>query len=1205
VTTDRHHALAFKSIRRSAHALLLAPLLLALLLPVVHAPGHAQGPEEVVLYEENFDDGQAQGWDLDEGWRIEAESGTNYVLSGSGHNWARYAEGEWQDFRVSFRLSLREQNSVIHLNYRLSDEGRYYISFRHTGSSLEKQYWPDRFLGPLATSDTPYDYWRWYQVEIVGEGAHIQFFVNGELQLDYTDPQPLLSGTIAFETLNGSYAQVDDIVVIGLRLPPEEPDLAVFSAKNWDFSDDGRILVLLVGVANQGGAEAPETLVRVTDPDHGWVGSASVPGLGPEERITVKVQLEIPEELRGATCTFIVEVDPDDQIRELDEENNVEDTPWILIPRLSAEGPHIDDVRPAEGRCGTELTLTIVGSNFAPGTTVFIPEGIETLYTEFINPGELEARIAIHQEASPGPRPVEVVNPDGQSDVSEAAFTVVCPERPPEPRPDLVLLRVSSEIVEEGRGLVIAAEVENAGNDTARGIVVRAAARGWAGSATIDELHTGDTAEVTVRLEIRDELRGRSHLFEVAVDPENEIFEWREDNNLQTIEVQLAGSPGVPPELLILIAVGIAAAGIALTYGRRARKPARKPEEEPRRRAPPPPEERIVNTGFSSQTRAGEPLDPFMPLAPGQPHYFWFEVGPPVPGSIEAKPEPLMVEFLPSEARLNVVLFAFEDEIEITAGGDVGEIQIMPDGKVRVVRQVERPESVRSSPDLLDRRLFFLVRTPNKEGVFRLRCNIYYEHILIQSRLIRARVAGKRVRSDVPVSQSTIEYTMSKALNPNYLVRMEPQTLSVMLNNNGDGTHCLRLFGEQDFKSDACFDAGDLETVVKHVRGALRRASWGDEEPWREDKSYRYERGYDLHQLKDDLVSFAIRGYRFWSKLTVQIAGPRPEVEKLKRMVLKPTTVEFAIKDKIEASHLFPPAMIYDYPLDTNLNREDYQLCPSFLRALEARQPLEETSCFKGDCPSRREMERRQELIESTDRRQRPLPLNMVCPSGFWGFRHSIGNPLGSRSEINHEMLYQQAPELTVAVFPSFHEWPKHQQALKSLMPGMTWNLADTREETRTKLKSTKPHLVYFYCHGGVISDTPFIKVGAREELGITPDNLDGWGIEWKYPQPLVFINGCHTTASEPKQALHFVEKFVITCNAAGVIGTEITIFEELAAAFAEECLRRFLVGGETIGDSVRRARLKLLGQGNPLGLVYNIYANAGLRLKKAGKPSN
>jgi hypothetical protein len=38
---------------------------------------------------------------------------------------------------------------------------------------------------------------------------------------------------------------------------------------------------------------------------------------------------------------------------------------------------------------------------------------------------------------------------------------------------------------------------------------------------------------------------------------------------------------------------------------------------------------------------------------------------------------------------------------------------------------------------------------------------------------------------------------------------------------------------------------------------------------------------------------------------------------------------------------------------------------------------------------------------------------------------------------------------------------------------------------------------------------------------------------------------------------------------AAGVIGTEISNFEPLAAAFAEECLGRFLAG-EAIGDAVR-----------------------------------
>ncbi|MFW9917246.1 MAG: IPT/TIG domain-containing protein, partial [Candidatus Thorarchaeota archaeon] len=605
----------------------------------------------------------------------------------------------------------------------------------------------------------------------------------------------------------------------------------------------------------------------------------------------------------------------------------------------------------------------------------------------------------------------------------------------------------------------------------------------------------------------------------------------------------------------------------------------------------PPPAERIVNTGFSSQTQAEEPLDPTMPLAPAQSYYFWFEVGPAVPGSIEVKPEPLMTKFLPSDARLKVVLFAFPGEIEIKEGGDVGEIQIMPDGKVRVVRQVECPDSIPSRSDFLKRRLFFPVRTPSEEGVFHMRCNIYYEQILIRSRLIQVQVASSlekaRSISDVPALQSIIEYTMSKTLNPNYLVRMKPQSLSLMLNENSDGTHSFRLFGEKDYKSDASFNALELKSLIDKARGALRYASWEDEGPWTEGKRYRYIGYFNQDRLKADLIRFAIQGYRFYCGLTEKIAPGIPNVEKLENLTLKPTTLEFVIKDKTEASnYMFPTTMIYDQPLDTSLNLDDYTLCPSFLKALEKKDPLEETKCFNGNCPSRGNK-------------------TVVCPSGFWGFRHSIGMPLGSAAETNHEILYTRAPELTLAVFPSFRQWPLHQKALKSLTTGVVWNLADTRAETLQYLKATNPHLVYFYCHGGVKEDIPYIKVGGKTERGITPDNLFSERVWWESPQPLIFINGCHTTALEPKNTLNFVTSFVKTHHAAGVIGTEITIFEQLARAFAEECLHRFLVKGETIGDAVRQTRLKLLKQGNPLGLVYNVYAIASLRLKKIGEAIN
>ena len=107
---------------------------------------------------------------------------------------------------------------------------------------------------------------------------------------------------------------------------------------------------------------------------------------------------------------------------------------------------------------------------------------------------------------------------------------------------------------------------------------------------------------------------------------------------------------------------------------------------------------------------------------------------------------------------------------------------------------------------------------------------------------------------------------------------------------------------------------------------------------------------------------------------------------------------------------------------------------------------------------------------------------------------------------------------------------------------------------------------------------------------------LLGQRIEWHEPRPLVFLNGCHTTGLEPEQALELVSALVRRSRAAGVVGTEITVFEPLARAFAEDCLRRFLAG-DPLGWAVRNARLELLKAGNPLGLVYLPYALPSLQL--------
>ncbi|MFL7869794.1 MAG: family 16 glycoside hydrolase, partial [Anaerolineales bacterium] len=161
------------------------------------------------VYTEDFEDGEAQGWQLDPGWQVLQDEG-NYVLSGEGHSWSR-ADKAYDNYRLSFRIKLLKGG--VHLNYRLNDTGRYFIGFNTGNSYLGKQYWPDTFQDNLANGKRGHNAKQWTQIEIIGEGDTLTFVVDGNTEWTYTDPEPLLVGSFAFETLDNSQVYIDDIQV--------------------------------------------------------------------------------------------------------------------------------------------------------------------------------------------------------------------------------------------------------------------------------------------------------------------------------------------------------------------------------------------------------------------------------------------------------------------------------------------------------------------------------------------------------------------------------------------------------------------------------------------------------------------------------------------------------------------------------------------------------------------------------------------------------------------------------------------------------------------------------------------------------------------------------------------------------------------------------------------------------------------------------
>lgn len=106
-----------------------------------------------------------------------------------------------------------------------------------------------------------------------------------------------------------------------------------------------------------------------------------------------------------------------------------------------------------------------------------------------------------------------------------------------------------------------------------------------------------------------------------------------------------------------------------------------------------------------------------------------------------------------------------------------------------------------------------------------------------------------------------------------------------------------------------------------------------------------------------------------------------------------------------------------------------------------------------------------------------------------------------------------------------------HMRALREIRRDAVWSYSEKRMEIIHNLRKEKgrTHLIYFYCHGGITANNlPYLQVGDGTGSDfIDGSNLRAYEINWDGPQPLVFINGCHTTALDLEKVINLVADFV------------------------------------------------------------------------------
>jgi hypothetical protein len=163
---------------------------------------------------EDFEDGQADGWKLESGWKvIQEEDGNHALLAEETYGWAAIEGDKWGDFHMRFAVKPLNRNLIVNFRAHPAQAGelRYLLHFMPDEIILHRVQADDD--PGVAHSEIAFTTDQWHEIGLVVIGGHIEIWMNGDQVLAYDDPQPLPPGIIAFETGPPARHLVDEVVI--------------------------------------------------------------------------------------------------------------------------------------------------------------------------------------------------------------------------------------------------------------------------------------------------------------------------------------------------------------------------------------------------------------------------------------------------------------------------------------------------------------------------------------------------------------------------------------------------------------------------------------------------------------------------------------------------------------------------------------------------------------------------------------------------------------------------------------------------------------------------------------------------------------------------------------------------------------------------------------------------------------------------------
>jgi hypothetical protein len=420
---------------------------------------------------------------------------------------------------------------------------------------------------------------------------------------------------------------------------------------------------------------------------------------------------------------------------------------------------------------------------------------------------------------------------------------------------------------------------------------------------------------------------------------------------------------------------------------------------------------------------------------------------------------------------------------------------------------------------------------------------------------------------------------------------LRPPTLSIY-GNAGDGTHDFSFYlpgrteAEPGIPSQLHLDSNEVVAAIDGARRTLRKIAWGDAEEHVAQKTLfpidAQGRFGKPERVGRALVDLAVAGHGLWGYLSAQL-DRTPDFRRQLQKAMRPAgAVQLSTKD--HPNQILPLQVLYDRNLNT--------AAPTYLKLCSGTAGWLEDSgdgdppCLADACPEEGSA-------------------GHVCIAGFWGIRHGVSiNPAHRSGELRSTVPSGAKPVATLAsttdqtIEPY---WKTHEVALKQTLD-VPSDTSITAPPIFESLEEDKSVLFYVLAHVDCRPQHPRIWMSDGPDGAIDWSTLNRAHPSLEDQQPVVFINACASAAMSPERLLSLIDEFFLY-GAGGAVGTEITVFVDFATVFADAALRCYAIG-DTLSQSLRRARIEGLRRMNPMGFAYLGFGLHDLRLVRASGAS-